>query len=47
MMDWRKKLQADIDEAGIESLGKIPQSECAKTIPRGKHTCIPVRICGD
>lgn len=41
MMDWRKKLQADIDEAGIESLGKIPQSECAKLYLEGNILAYP------
>ncbi len=41
MMAWRHKLQKEIDEAGIESLGKIPQSECAKLYLEGNVLAYP------
>lgn len=41
MMEWRNNLQKEIDEAGIESLGKIPQSECAKLYLEGNILAYP------
>ena len=41
MMEWRTNLQKEIDEAGIESLGKIPQSECAKLYLEGNVLAYP------
>lgn len=41
MMKWRHDLQKEIDEAGIESLGKIPQSECAKLYMEGNVLAYP------
>lgn len=41
MMEWRNKLQKEIDEAGIESLGKIPQQECAKLYLEGNILAYP------
>ena len=41
MMDWRNTLQKEIDEVGIESLGKIPQSECAKLYLEGNILAYP------
>ena len=41
MMEWRTNLQKEIDEAGIESLGKIPQQECAKLYLEGNILAYP------
>jgi len=41
MMEWRNGLQKEIDEAGIISLGKIPQAECAKLYLEGSIFAFP------
>lgn len=41
MMEWRNNLQKEIDEAGIISLGKIPQAECAKLYLEGSIFAFP------
>lgn len=41
MMEWRTNLQKEIEEAGIECLGKIPQSECAKLYLEGNILAYP------
>ena len=41
MMEWRHNLQKEIDEAGIISLGKIPQAECAKLYLEGSIFAYP------
>lgn len=40
-MKWRNDLQKEIDEAGIESLGKISQQECAKLYLEGNIMAYP------
>jgi len=41
MMEWRHQIQKDCDEAGIISLGKIPQAECAKLYLEGSIFAYP------
>lgn len=41
MMKWRNNLQKEIEEAGIECLGKIPQAECAKLYMEGNILAYP------
>lgn len=41
---WRDKIQAEIDEAGIESLGKLPQSECAKLYMQARILAYPTEF---
>lgn len=41
MMRWRRDLQTEIEEAGIECLGKIPQTECAKLYMEGNILAYP------
>lgn len=41
MMKWRNDLQKEIDDAGIESLGKVSQAECAKLYLEGNIMAYP------
>lgn len=41
MLEWRDKIQQECDEAGILSLGKIPQAECAKLYQEGAIFAYP------
>ena len=44
MMEWRNKIQKECDEAGIESLGKIPQAEAAKLYQEGSILAYPTEF---
>jgi glycosyltransferase involved in cell wall biosynthesis len=44
MMEWRNKIQKECDEAGIESLGKIPQAEAAKLYQEGAILAYPTEF---
>lgn len=41
MMAWRNNLQKEIEDSGIECLGKIPQTECAKLYLEGNILAYP------
>jgi len=41
MMEWRNKIQKECDDAGIISLGKLPQSECADVYLSGSIFVYP------
>ena len=41
MMEWRNKIQKECDDAGIISLGKIPQADCAKLYQQGSIFAFP------
>lgn len=41
MMDWRKKISSEMDEAGIENLSRLSQSECAKLYLAGNVLAYP------
>ena len=41
MMGWRRDLQKEIEEAGIECLGKIPQKECAEWYSKSNVLAYP------
>jgi len=40
-MKWKQEVVKEMEEAGIESLGRIPQSECAKMYLRGNILAYP------
>lgn len=40
-MKWKAKIVSEIEEAGIEALGKLPQAECAKLYQEGNILAYP------
>jgi tetratricopeptide (TPR) repeat protein len=44
MIEWRDKIQKECDEAGIMSLGKIPQAECAEWYQRATILAYPTEF---
>lgn len=41
MMDWKEKIVAEMKDAGIEDMGRLPQKECAKLYLEGSILAYP------
>lgn len=44
MMIWKKKIETDMKEAGIENLGRLSQKECAKLYLEGNILAYPTEF---
>lgn len=44
MMEWRNKIQKDMDDAGIETVGRLSQKECAKLYLEGNILAYPTEF---
>lgn len=44
MMEWRNKVSKEMDEAGIENLGRLSQKECAKLYLEGNILAYPTEF---